>query len=59
MKLKYIEIVVISLGSYMLVNGIFFENEKISDNTNKQYKKVQSDSKKKQKNDKIVKKILN
>lgn len=47
MKLKYIEIVVISLGSYMLVNGIFFENEKISDNTNKQYKKVQSDSKKK------------
>lgn len=42
----------------MLVNGIFFENEKISDNANKQYKKVQSDSKKKQKNDKIVKKIL-
>lgn len=40
------------------MNGIFFENEKISDNTNKQYKKVQSDSKKKQKNDKIVKKIL-
>ena len=47
MKLKYIEIVVISLGSYMLVNEIFFENEKISDNTNKKYKKVQSDSKKK------------
>ena len=47
MKLKYIEIVVISLGSYMLVNEIFFENENISDNTNKQYKIVQSDSKKK------------
>lgn len=40
----------------MLVDGIFFENNKITDTTNKQYKNVQSDSKKSQKNNKIVKK---
>ena len=60
MKLRYIEIVilmiVISLGAYMLVDGIFFENNKIADTTNKQHKNVQSDSKKSQKNNKTVKK---
>lgn len=60
MKLRYIEIVivmvVISLGAYMLVDGIFFENNKIADTTNKQHKNIQNDSKKSQKNNKTVKK---
>lgn len=40
----------------MLVDGIFFENNKITDTTNKQHKNVQSDSKKSQGNNKTVKK---